>query len=148
MYGIPHPTPFRLAWVTAFIILIFSCLYREREKTKSTLKHFYNYITISKETNPFGNERRSSIPMFTLGCLMKIQIWRHFLANSARAKNWYGDDAITMMWWPDNDDAIEHRFIVIVPSQRRHRVIASSYHRIIYHQVIALANCHAIVIAL
>ena len=36
------------------------------------------------------------------------------------------DDAITMVRWSDNDDSIEHRFIAIVTSYHRHRVIAPS----------------------
>ena len=44
-----------------------------------------------------------------------------------------GDGEITIVRWRDNDDVIEHRFIVIVPPHHRHRVAASlpSYHNTI-----------------
>ena len=77
------------------------------------------------------------IHLFVLVCLMSIQILRHFLANSTFAKS-KGP-------WCDNDGAIEHRFVVIISSQHRHRVTASSpsYYRGItqsLHRTIAFAQ--------
>ena len=77
------------------------------------------------------------IHLFPLVCLMSIQILRHFLENSTFAKS-KGP-------WCDNDGAIEHRFVVIISSQHRHRVTASSpsYYRGItqsLHRTIAIAQ--------
>ena len=89
------------------------------------------------------------------------------LRNSACAKKTiarFCDDAITMVRWRDTNGAIEHRFIAIVLSHHRHRVIAtlpshcrniassSSHHRAIpshhRHRVIAPSPSHCRTIAL
>ena len=103
----------------------------------------------SKENSCFGNKRMIKYSFAYVSVLNKYSHLK--LRNSACAKKnpiarWC-DDAITMVRWRETNGGKEHRFITIVLSHHRHRVIAtlSSHCRNIassssHHRAIAIAS--------
>ena len=95
---------------------------------RKSWKHLrpFRYIYNNEQDYISGIKERLNVPLFSLMCLMNIQIWHHFLRKSSCAKKsieGWCDGAIMMVRWRD------HRTIVIASSHRRHCTVVLLRHR-------------------